>query len=218
MTTSPQRKGGEDALLVAQHDELNDRVWREILAFEALHATQCPCGPNLMRVSSGAQATQNDTQQNLAFVPTPKARMLRTLGFAQPIDRQDWIVDRCGSQVRYAVDFYDHNSDANDGAGWGFGQAEQSRVLETMHVDARPALGAPSAIRDRVRFFFGSLFGVPRLPDPDLAFSSHIHHRGLDDHHGDDGRDELERRGPAKHGETDPKRPHPPAPGGAVKR
>jgi cytochrome c heme-lyase len=28
------------------------------------------------------------------------------MGGAVPFDRHDWIVDRCGKEVRYVIDFY----------------------------------------------------------------------------------------------------------------
>lgn len=37
---------------------------------------------------------------------SPKARFLNFLGFKLPFDRHDWVVDRCGTDVRYVIDFY----------------------------------------------------------------------------------------------------------------
>jgi hypothetical protein len=37
---------------------------------------------------------------------TPQARFLNFLGFKLPFDRHDWVVDRCGTDVRYIIDFY----------------------------------------------------------------------------------------------------------------
>jgi cytochrome c heme-lyase len=37
---------------------------------------------------------------------TIKARLRQLLGYQLPFDRHDWIVDRCGEQVRYIIDFY----------------------------------------------------------------------------------------------------------------
>jgi len=31
---------------------------------------------------------------------------LNFLGFKLPFDRHDWVVDRCGTDVRYIIDFY----------------------------------------------------------------------------------------------------------------
>lgn len=32
---------------------------------------------------------------------SPKARLLNLLGYRLPFDRHDWVVDRCGEEVRY---------------------------------------------------------------------------------------------------------------------
>lgn len=31
---------------------------------------------------------------------SPKARLLNLLGYRLPFDRHDWVVDRCGEEVR----------------------------------------------------------------------------------------------------------------------
>jgi hypothetical protein len=37
---------------------------------------------------------------------TPKAFFRQLLGYSKPFDRHDWVVDRCGQQVVYVIDFY----------------------------------------------------------------------------------------------------------------
>lgn len=32
------------------------------------------------------------------------------MGYELPFDRHDWIVDRCGREVRYVIDYYDGGS------------------------------------------------------------------------------------------------------------
>lgn len=32
------------------------------------------------------------------------------MGYELPFDRHDWIVDRCGKEVRYVIDYYDGGS------------------------------------------------------------------------------------------------------------
>lgn len=29
------------------------------------------------------------------------------MGYELPFDRHDWIIDRCGKEVRYIIDYYD---------------------------------------------------------------------------------------------------------------
>ena len=67
---------------------------------------------------------------------SPKARFLNFLGFKLPFDRHDWIVDRCGTDVRYVIDFYNAKS-------------ADPRTPVAMHLDARPALDSIGAVWDR---------------------------------------------------------------------
>ena len=46
--------------------------------------------------------------------------------YRKPFDRHDWIVDRCGTQIRYVIDFYTGKS--ADGQSLAF------------YLDVRPAL------------------------------------------------------------------------------
>ena len=54
---------------------------------------------------------------------SPKARLLNLLGYRLPFDRHDWVVDRCGREVRYIFDFYFHEQKAGTpevrGCCWG---------------------------------------------------------------------------------------------------
>lgn len=58
-------------------------------------------------------------------------------GYKLPFDRHDWIVDRCGQDVRYVIDFYSG--------------ARVPGVPASMHLDVRPALDSVSAGLDRLR-------------------------------------------------------------------
>ena len=62
-------------------------------------------------------------------------------GFALPFDRHDWIVDRCGREVRYVIDFY--SGSPQPGAAVG------------MFLDVRPALDSFEALWDRIRLQAG---------------------------------------------------------------
>ena len=37
---------------------------------------------------------------------SPLARLQSLVGGQRPFDRHDWVVDRCGEEVRYVIDFY----------------------------------------------------------------------------------------------------------------
>lgn len=54
-----------------------------------------------------------------------------------PFDRHDWIVDRCGKEVRYVIDYYD--------AGMG------DKYHKLAKLDVRPALDNFENAWDRMR-------------------------------------------------------------------
>lgn len=109
--------------VVSIHNAVNERAWREVLAWEALHDRDVP--PRLVRFTGRPQDF------------SPKARLLNLLGYKLPFDRHDWVVDRDGQHVRYIIDFYS----AQPGTGKAVG----------MYLDVRPALDSPTALLDRLR-------------------------------------------------------------------
>lgn len=108
--------------IIKIHNQNNEMAWQEILRWEALHSKECPCGPSLVRFGGKAKEL------------TPRARFRHWMGHELPFDRHDWIVNRCGKEVRYVIDYYD--------AG-----------LSTKHtiLDVRPALDSIGAVWDRMR-------------------------------------------------------------------
>ena len=65
-----------------------------------------------------------------------KARFVNgVLGGPLPFDRHDWVVDRCGKEIRYIIDYYS----VEVPAGGGGGGEEDEEVEVYYSVDARPA-------------------------------------------------------------------------------
>lgn len=59
------------------------------------------------------------------------------MGYELPFDRHDWIIDRCGKDVRYIIDYYDGGS-----------------VDETYRfalLDVRPAMDSVENVWDRMK-------------------------------------------------------------------
>ena len=56
-----------------------------------------------------------------------------------PFDRHDWIVDRCGKDVRYIIDYYD------------IGDEDSYKSGEFVFLDVRPAMDSVEAVLDRMR-------------------------------------------------------------------
>ncbi|KAJ3110052.1 hypothetical protein HDU96_006942 [Phlyctochytrium bullatum] len=83
-------------VVVPIHNAVNEQCWKKILEWEKHHESECN-GPKLLKFE-GKPKTY-----------TPKARLLNLLGYKLPFDRHDWTVDRCGTTVRYVIDFYNDN-------------------------------------------------------------------------------------------------------------
>lgn len=115
--------------VVAIHNAVNERAWREILSWESHQGISAACGgPKLVKFRGRPKDF------------SPKARFLNMLGYKLPFDRHDWIVDRCGKQVRYVIDFYNG--------------APQPNMPAAMHLDVRPALDSPALVLERLKMQF----------------------------------------------------------------
>lgn len=99
--------------IIKIHNANNEQAWLEVLKWEALHARECR-DPRYFIIfilvvyvfsiflffrlkSFGGKATEY----------SPRARIRHLFGYEYPFDRHDWIVDRCGKEVRYIIDYYD---------------------------------------------------------------------------------------------------------------
>ncbi|XP_064606566.1 holocytochrome c-type synthase-like [Liolophura sinensis] len=111
--------------IIRIHNANNEQAWEEVLKWEALHARECG-NPKLKRF--GGKATQF----------SPRARIRHWLGYELPFDRHDWIVDRCGKEVRYIIDYYD-------------GGSVDPNTFQFTLLDVRPALDSPGAFWDRTK-------------------------------------------------------------------
>ncbi|CAJ1399093.1 unnamed protein product [Effrenium voratum] len=109
------------SMVIAIHNAVNEQTWQEILKYESLHKEVC-AEPKLLRFLGRPGEL------------TPKARWTSFFGRSPPFDRHDWHVDRCGTQVRYVVDFYD-------------GHQSPSHPV-SIHIDARPEVSF-EGLRDR---------------------------------------------------------------------
>jgi len=110
--------------IIKLHNANNEQAWREVLKWEAYHAKECT-NPRLK--SFGGKATEY----------SPRARIRSWLGYELPFDRHDWIVDRCGREVRYVIDYYD-------------GGSPDERFRFAI-LDVRPAMDSFENIYDRIK-------------------------------------------------------------------
>lgn len=139
--------------VVAVHNSMNEATWAEVLAWErAYHAGEC-AHPSLAQF----RGRPHDR--------SPASRFRGALrGYPAPFDRHDWVVDRCGTPVRYVIDYYH----------WDDGRAEPIEI----HV--RPAADSAAAVWDRLRYRarvatsggradIGSIAGPPGTATPAAA-------------------------------------------------
>lgn len=59
------------------------------------------------------------------------------LSYELPFDRHDWIIDRCGREVRYVIDYYDGEIDKD--------------TYQFSILDVRPAFDSLGAVWDRMK-------------------------------------------------------------------
>lgn len=173
------RKGGEappeDAVesMVLVHNFLNEGAWNEIMEWERRFAGGLSKGwRSCKRGEDGSQYTSEGGEwvdagttampRLLRFMgrptePTPKARILQTLGYVWPsqfggegpFDRHDWYVQRTlddGSQkeVRYVIDYYS-------------GEPEPTGE-PVFFLDVRPAIDSPTQACERLLRWGGDIW------------------------------------------------------------
>lgn len=111
--------------MLAIHNSLNESVWQEIVDIEKRLHPECDC-LSLTRF----RGRPDDL--------SPLARWhMWWNGADKPFDRHDWVVDRCGKEVRYVIDYY--------------GAPSQAEGVPVFSVLARPALDSFESIYDRMK-------------------------------------------------------------------
>ena len=132
--------------MVAIHNNMNEKTWKEVLFWEKFHCNECD-DPRLLRF----EGRPDDL--------SPLARVRMLMGRSAPFDRHDWVVDRCGCEVRYIIDYYHDASlpvDQQLPAQFDFSSNTQ------ITLDVRPALDSMTALWDRCKLFAGV---VPTAPE-----------------------------------------------------
>jgi len=132
--------------IIRIHNFNNELAWKQLSHWEYLfHRNECPCGPKLKNFGGKAQDY------------SPRARFRSWLGYELPFDRHDWVIDRCGKDVRYVIDYYDS----------GRLDSESGKFAV---IDVRPALDSFGAAWDRMRCaymrFTTEYFGFDFRPKP----------------------------------------------------
>ena len=144
--------------IIPIHNAVNERAWSELLKWEHGRGGE-KCGGVKLVTFKGRP---NDL--------TPKARLMTLLGYvclsevhvcnadlsccrySAPFDRHDWIVERCGTRVRYVIDFYT-------------GRAGPSSNDVSFYLDVRPALDNWEGVKMRAENIWQGWFGSVRSSD-----------------------------------------------------
>lgn len=120
--------------VVALHNNMNERTWRQVVEWEKLAG--------------------EDDPKLLKFIGrpcdlSPKARLKHWLLFHPlPFDRHDWTVQRSdGTTVRYVIDYY-HDETQSSGEE-GTGMPALTDHVKSLLVDVRPALDRPQDLYQR---------------------------------------------------------------------
>ena len=149
---SLHRKGKADGVVetdvntvILIHNEMNERTWKQLLSWEALHSSEHQPGEPALRHFMGNP-----------YKLSPKARMKSWIGFGFPFDRHDWYVDRGGKERHYIIDYYfNSNGEAvappNDSSTPFFDK--EAKMTRQIYVDVRPAIEDVTSLFDRLRLF-----------------------------------------------------------------
>ncbi|KAG0295188.1 Cytochrome c1 heme lyase [Dissophora globulifera] len=113
--------------VVPIHNMVNEMAWKHILRWEKLMENKCG-GPKLVKFEGKPKEI------------TPKARIRSWMGYTLPFDRHDWVVDRCGKQVTYIIDFYSGQPDP------------RYPEAPSFYLDVRPKLTADGVWQRLKRF------------------------------------------------------------------
>ena len=129
--------------VVAIHNNMNEGTWKQVLQWEDMHCDTCSAPRKLVRFLGRPDEL------------SPKAALKYYLGLApRPFDRHDWTVDRCGTEVRYIIDYYDVAEKRSEDRVPA--QMNEEGAVPSIYCDVRPAGDTPSQLFDRLRMLLPS--------------------------------------------------------------
>ncbi|KEF56168.1 uncharacterized protein A1O9_07749 [Exophiala aquamarina CBS 119918] len=143
-SSSPTELAQSMSAIIPIHNAVNERAWTLIKAWEGDSSASCG-GPKLLSFKGlGAGAL------------SPKARMKTFVGYIEPFDRHDWVVERCGGQtVEYVIDFYQGKAPDSGAAAAAGKRARQQQQQLNFYLDVRPKLNSLEGCRMRFERFIG---------------------------------------------------------------
>ena len=129
--------------VVSIHNTINHTCWDHVLQYESYHFDKCPT-PKL-KSFKGRPA-------DLSL----KAKLLSYLGYIKPFDRHDWIIDRCGQDIKYIIDFYEGSGSYNNHSN------NNIKKSPTVYLDVRPNMTF-NGIIDRIHLKYDSIFNKEKF-------------------------------------------------------
>jgi len=132
-------KEQEIDMVVSIHNNMNEHTWNEVLRWENKYCSK-DCPVSLLKFRGRPHEL------------SPTAKVRSWFGYGRPFDRHDWIVDRCGKEIRYIIDYYYNEQDPLKVT-----DPLQSNI--TVHV--RPALDSFQSTYDRFTARIRRIFGQP---------------------------------------------------------
>ncbi|CAH6722363.1 holocytochrome-c1 synthase [[Candida] jaroonii] len=104
--------------VVPIHNNVNERTWAHILNWERSFDTSSCGGLKLTSFKGNPKKL------------TPRAWVKSVIGAEKPFDRHDWLVDRCGTEIEYVIDYY--------------------AIENGVFIDARPKLNSWEGVKLRL--------------------------------------------------------------------
>lgn len=145
---NPQEKDMD--VVVPIHNAVNERAWQQILEWERSFGdggqSYAACGgPKLVSFKGKPkEATWRAWWRSMIGYGTCfffSYALTFPHRYQKPFDRHDWEVDRCGTRIKYVIDFY--TGRPNPSGGMSF------------YLDVRPSPGQWEGVRMRVAKTFG---------------------------------------------------------------
>ncbi|KAJ9116955.1 hypothetical protein QFC22_004613 [Naganishia vaughanmartiniae] len=135
--------------IVPIHNAVNERAWHQLMEWERGQGGD-KCGGVRLVSFKGRPKDR-----------TPKAWINMALGYTAPFDRHDWVINRCGQEVRYVIDFYSGrasptSSSATGKTSSGGGLPPKDAGNLSFYLDVRPAVDGWEGVRLRASKLFGA--------------------------------------------------------------
>ncbi|KAJ9122710.1 hypothetical protein QFC24_004139 [Naganishia onofrii] len=132
--------------IVPIHNAVNERAWHQLMEWERGQGGE-KCGGVRLVSFKGRPKDR-----------TPKAWMNMALGYTAPFDRHDWVINRCGQEVRYVIDFYSGRAPISSPTGKSSagGLPPKDAGNLSFYLDVRPAVDGWEGVRLRASKLFGA--------------------------------------------------------------